>query len=331
MALDRFVRQISVPEIGQKGQDALAKAHIVVVGAGGLGCPVLLYLASCGVGKITIIDNDNVSLSNLHRQILFTQKDIGSPKAGVAADYLTQIYPDGVFIPIVKRLDTPLAHTFIPDCDLVIDGTDSFLSKYILSDICRLYNKKLLIGSVVGLSGYVAGFGEGCYYEDVFPTPPLASPNCNEAGVLGSVAGFLGVSLATEALKIIMSVGQTLVGRLLRYSALQSDIREMVFISDKTQEKPSLSDVIFVETYDKKDYDIIDIRDLNEYADLPPLEGTYSLPMKDILDNPFCIKDFQKPILICKTGMRAERTALTLALLGIVPKIYILCGGLQKS
>jgi adenylyltransferase/sulfurtransferase len=197
---EKFSRQMMLPFIGEAGQEKLRNSHIVVVGCGGLGCPLLLYLAASGVGTITIIDNDTVSVSNLHRQILFSHHDIGQFKSVIAAKKLSLMHPDTHIIPITKRLDTKLAQELCVNADLVIDGTDSFLSKYILSEICPV----LLTASVVGMTGYIAGFTQKVQYRTIFPTIPDNAPNCSQAGVLGSVAGLIGCFLATEALKIIL-------------------------------------------------------------------------------------------------------------------------------
>jgi adenylyltransferase/sulfurtransferase len=307
--LERFSRQIVLPFIGTQGQEKLLNSHIVVVGCGGLGCPLLLYLASSGVGKITIIDNDTVSASNLHRQILFNHHDIGCFKAVVAAEKLMQMHPHTTITPITQRLDTKLANALCQNVDLVIDGTDSFLSKYILSAICPVF----LTASVVGVQGYIAGFSSDVRYHDIFPTIPDNAPNCSQTGVLPSVAGLIGSFLATEAIKIILNHSQTIIDKMIHIN-----LDTLRFSTIKLNKDLNTSDIIIpVFEYMALEHittqTLIDVREPHELQDNPLPKSAVSMPLSSLnIDDLIGIKN---PVFKCQTGRRAERVALKLGLL----------------
>ncbi|MFT6083413.1 MAG: molybdopterin/thiamine biosynthesis adenylyltransferase [Alphaproteobacteria bacterium] len=306
--IEKFSRQIMLPTIGNQGQEKLSKSHIVVVGCGGLGCPTLLYLAASGIGKITLIDNDTISTSNLHRQILFSAHDVGYYKAEIAAQKLAILHPDTTITPIIKRLDTQLAKQYCRDADLVIDGTDSFLSKYILGDITH----KLLVASVVGMRGYIAGFTNKMPYRGFFPNVPDNAPNCSQTGVLGSVAGMIGCLVATEAIKIIINHHYTSINKVINI-----DLERLYFnvIKLPTHMQTSFNPLPCLEfiTFDKLTSEIIiDIREPKELTGNPLIEGAQSMPLSRLnIDNLLSIPNF---ILKCHTGRRAEQLALKLAL-----------------
>lgn len=203
----RYFKQILLEEIGLNGQIALKQAKVAVVGAGGLGCPVLQYLASCGVGTIGIIDFDTVDVSNLHRQILYTADDVGKKKAILASEKITS---QNSFIKTIVHdvlLDETNIEAIIKDYDLVIDGCDNFTTRYTVNDACVKLNKPLVYGSILGFEGQVAVFNyKGSKnLRDIFPEAPNAEdvPSCSENGVLGTLPGVIGTMLAHEAIKII--------------------------------------------------------------------------------------------------------------------------------
>ncbi len=317
--MEKFSRQMMLPFIGEAGQEKLKNTHIVVVGCGGLGCPLLLYLAASGVGKITIIDHDTVSMSNLHRQILFSHHDIGQYKAVIVAEKLMMMHPDTHIIPITQRLDTALAELLCADADLVIDGTDSFLSKYILSEICPI----LLTASVVGMKGYIAGFTKDTPYRMIFPTLPDNPPNCNQTGVLGSVAGLMGTFLATEALKIILNHHKTIIHSLMTLDLNNLHFSRLKFSVNLSKNNFKFPCFEFVRLQSVCDGTVIDIREPHELIDSPLSPNALSMPLSQLkIDDIVSIPSF---ILKCQTGRRAQWLALKIALLtDKIPHIKII-------
>jgi sulfur-carrier protein adenylyltransferase/sulfurtransferase len=306
---EKFSRQMMLLFIEDVGQKKLQNSHIVVVGCGGLGCPLLLYLAASGVGTLTIIDNDTVSISNLHRQILFSHHDIGTYKAVTAAQKLSFMHPDTHIIPVTKRLDTQLALELCSNVDLVIDGTDSFLSKYILSEICPT----LLTASVVGMTGYVAGFTKNIPYRAIFPTIPDNAPNCSQTGVLGSVAGMIGTFLATEAIKIIVNHEKTIINQLITLDLNSLHFSKTKLSSHSSNLYHKLPDFEFITLESDYDGTLIDVREVHELVNAPLVKNALSIPLSQLnIDDILAI---QKPIFKCHTGRRAERIALKVGLL----------------
>ena len=190
----RYQRQVSLKEFGKSGQQKLLNTKVFIAGAGGLGCPALLYLAAAGIGTIGFADDDVVSLSNLHRQVLFSMDDIGKPKVQVAEKKLKQLNPGITIIPYPVKLTSRNALNIIKEYDVIIDGTDNFAAKYLLNDACVLLDKPLIYGSVSKFEGQVAILNVRdeknikCNYRDMFPQPPVDEiPNCSEDGVLGVV------------------------------------------------------------------------------------------------------------------------------------------------
>ncbi len=203
--MNRYARQMQLPEIGEEGQSKLAKAHVAVVGAGGLGCPVLQYLAGAGVGKITIYDPDVVEESNLHRQPIYSMPDIGKPKAVAARDALRALNPQVEVSSHVETLGPSKAPEIAARADLVIDAADSFAASYILSDACLTKGTPLVSASVLGQTGYVGGFcGDAPSLRAVFPELPATGATCATSGVLGPVVGVIGALQAQIALRILL-------------------------------------------------------------------------------------------------------------------------------
>jgi molybdopterin/thiamine biosynthesis adenylyltransferase/rhodanese-related sulfurtransferase len=221
----RHARQLLLPEVGLAGQERLRRARVLVVGAGGLGSPVAMYLAAAGVGQLTIVDPDDVEPSNLHRQLLHGTADVGRPKVESAADRLRLIDPDVAVTPVRARLDASNALALVGSHDLVVDGTDSFAARYLVNDVCVAAGVPNVYGSVSRFDGQVAVLAtrEGPCYRCLFPEPPApgAVPSCAEGGVLGVLPGLVGTIQATEALEILLGAGEPLVGRLLLVDALR--------------------------------------------------------------------------------------------------------------
>ncbi len=234
--LARYSRQLTLPEFGLEGQRRLGESSVLIVGAGGLGSPVALYLAAAGVGRIGIVDDDKVELSNLHRQILHATADIGREKAVSAAESIARLNPGVRVDPIVKRVDASNAAMLIAGYDLVVDGSDNYATRYAVNDACAAAAKPWVYGSVERFSGQVALFGAegGPCYRCLYPRPPApgSTPSCEEIGVLGAVPGVVGSLQAVEALKWIARIGTAHGGRLLQFDLLNGQILAVIVERD---------------------------------------------------------------------------------------------------
>ena len=226
----RYSRHLLMPEVGSVGQRKLKAARVLIVGAGGLGCPAALYLAAAGVGTIGLVDFDDVDLSNLQRQILHHTHDVGRPKVLSAVDGLHDINPHVEVVPHQVALDSSNARAIVDQYDLVINGCDNFATRYLLSDVAYWAGKPLVDGSILRFDGQATVFvpGQGCY-RCLFPTPPPPGevPSCAEAGVLGMMTGVVGSIQAIEATKLILGIGESLAGKLLVIDALTMEFRLM--------------------------------------------------------------------------------------------------------
>ncbi|HXZ26183.1 MAG TPA: molybdopterin-synthase adenylyltransferase MoeB [Nitrospiria bacterium] len=251
----RYSRHILLPEVGGRGQEKLLRARILVIGAGGLGSPVAFYLAAAGVGTIGLIDGDVVDLSNLHRQILHHTPDVDRPKVTSAQAKLTALNSDVTVIPHHERLTTANALQLFAQYDLVIDGTDNFPTKFLANDAAIFTKRPLIHGGILRFVGQVMTIlpGQSACYRCIFKEPPPEGlvPTCQEAGVLGALAGVIGTIQATEALKLILRLPQPLTGRLLTYDALSSGFREIAVRRNPTcpvcGERPTITTLTMAE------------------------------------------------------------------------------------
>ncbi len=231
--IQRYARHILLPEIGGAGQAKLAAASVLVVGAGGLGAPLILYLAAAGVGRIGIVDDDRVELSNLQRQIAFATGDVGRGKAEAAAAAARAINPGLTIEAHAIRLDVGNAEALIGAHDIVCDGTDNFSARFVVADACLHARRTLVSAAVLRFEGQISVFkpqaGNYPCYRCLYPEPPPPGlvPSCAEAGVLGAVTGVLGTLQASETVKEILGIGESLAGRLLIWDALASRMRTM--------------------------------------------------------------------------------------------------------
>jgi adenylyltransferase/sulfurtransferase len=229
--LARYGRHLTLPGVGEDGQRRLANARVLVVGAGGLGSPALLYLAAAGVGTLGVLDGDRVEASNLQRQVIHGQSDLGRPKVDSAADRIAQVNPHVRVRRHPVHLGAGNAMELLADYDLVLDGTDNFPTRYLVSDACELLRRPVVWGSIFRFDGQVSVFwaGHGPTYRDLFPTPPPpgAVPSCAEGGVFGVLCAAVGAAMATEAVKLICGLGDPLLGRLLVHDALAASWREI--------------------------------------------------------------------------------------------------------
>ncbi|HEB75909.1 MAG TPA: molybdopterin-synthase adenylyltransferase MoeB [Nitrospirae bacterium] len=229
--IHRYSRHIILPEVGGKGQKRLLSARVIMVGAGGLGCPVGYYLAAAGVGTLGVIDNDTIELSNLQRQIAHSTERVGMHKADSAKKTFEALNPDVNVIAIKERISKDNILDLIKDYDIVVDGSDNFPTRYLVNDACVLSGKPLVSGAILRFEGQVTTIlpGEGHCYRCLFeePPPPGLVPSCQEAGVLGALPGVIGGLQAMEVLKLILGKGEPLKNRLLIYDALKASFRKV--------------------------------------------------------------------------------------------------------
>jgi molybdopterin/thiamine biosynthesis adenylyltransferase/rhodanese-related sulfurtransferase len=249
-----FKRQITLPEIGEVGQEKLQNTSVLIVGCGGLGSPIAVYLASSGIGKIHLVDFDTVAISNLHRQVFFSLEDVGKPKAQVLSQFINKRAPFTEVTSTNKPILKENVLELISKVDIVVDGTDSLPTKYLLNDACVLKNKPMVYGSLYKFDGYVAAFNvlqkDGSYsanLRDAFPEMATDIPNCEEAGTLNSIVGMIGTQQVNEVLKLITGIGKPLLNQLLIYNSLNNTQLKMkltpVFLKDK------IAKIFKVQTY----------------------------------------------------------------------------------
>lgn len=235
--LARYQRHLSLAGFGPEAQAALKRGRVLVIGAGGLGCPILLYLAAAGVGRLTIVDPDTVDATNLQRQVLFTTDDVGQPKAGAAARRLRALNPLIDITPVAARLTRANALDLIRAHDVVADGSDNFATRYLVNDACVLAGRPLVYGAIQGFEGQASVFNwhGGPTYRCLFPEPPEPGtvPTCSEAGVLGVLPGLIGTIQATETIKVLTGIGEPLSGRLLLWNSLTMTSRTLRFAADQ--------------------------------------------------------------------------------------------------
>jgi adenylyltransferase/sulfurtransferase len=229
--IERYSRHIILREVGGKGQSKLLDSRVLIVGAGGLGSPVGLYLAAAGVGTIGIVDSDAVDLSNLQRQILHATTDLGRPKCVSARETMEDINPDVRVVPHEFRLHSGNVLDVMADYDIVVDGADNFPTRYLVNDACVMQGKPLSHAGILRFEGHVTTIvpGRGPCYRCLYPEPPPPGlvPSCQEAGILGAVAGIVGSIQAAEVLKLVLGIGDPLIGRLLVFDGLEMAFRSI--------------------------------------------------------------------------------------------------------
>lgn len=230
---NHYLRQLTLPELGNAGQERLKDARVLVIGAGGLGCPALTYLAAAGVGTLGVIDFDHVEISNLHRQVLFTVEDVGRNKAEAAVERLKMLNPHIRLIAHSEGLTKVNALSIIEGYQIVVDGSDNFPTRYLVNDACVLRDKPLVFGSIYKFEGQVSVFNHqgGPTYRCLYPTPPEEGevPNCAEIGVIGVLPGIIGSLQAMETVKLITGLGEVLSGQVLLYDALRTSFQKYQF------------------------------------------------------------------------------------------------------
>ncbi len=320
--LKRYNRHIILPEIGMEGQQKLKLAKVLVIGAGGLGCPLLQYLAAGGVGTIGVVDSDKVDESNLHRQILYSSNDIGKNKTDVAAKKLSELNPFIKIISIVSYLNSENALQLFSDFDIIIDGSDNFATRYLVNDACVILNKPFVSGSIYKFQGQVSvfNFNDGPTYRCLYPEPGDI-PNCAEVGVLGVLPGIVGCLMANETIKIIIGKGEILSGKLLVFDSLTMQFNTFEFSSvAENKNIKTLSNYDFFCEKDVKEitatelknkikvgekFQLIDVREPHEYEQ--ENIGGLLIPLNELENNLHKISTTLPVIIHCHSEIRSKK------------------------
>jgi len=357
---DRYHRQMILPDFGTRAQQLLQESKVLVIGAGGLGCPALQYLVGAGIGHIGIVDGDMVSLSNLHRQILFATDDIGLNKAEVAAQKLHLLNPDIHIKAIPVHLTNQNALEIMDDFDIIVDGTDNFVTRYMINDACVVLGKTLVYGAVSRYEGQVAVFNHllstgirSANYRDIFPDPPKDGSvlNCVDAGVLGVLPGIIGSMQAAEVIKLITGIVEPLVNQLLTYQLKNHQIFTLKvspqihtssfipqnrdafkaidynWLCSSPKQSVEIDAVEFNQWINQENIDIIDVRELHE---LPIVKefAHYRIPLTTLKEEVGQLKS-DTVVVFCQSGKRSLQAAKELtALWGDTKKVYSLQGGI---
>lgn len=300
--MTRYARQMALPEVGPDGQARLAAARILVVGAGGLGAPVLQYLAGAGVGRITIADPDTVERGNLHRQVLFGEPALGMPKATAAARALARLNPDIALTALPVAVGPGNASALVADADLVLDCADSFAASYTLSDACRAAGRPLVTASALGLGGYAGGFcGPAPSLRAVFPELPARAATCATAGILGPIVGILGTIQAQMALAILLGLEPSPLGQLV---SLDPGLRFGGFRFDGAAEPDDPLTFLDPAAITPGDF-VADLRG----ADEAPQPVGRRLRVESFGENGPRPVPGQRAVLVCRSGLRAWQAA----------------------
>jgi adenylyltransferase/sulfurtransferase len=361
----RYSRHLVMPEVGLDGQKRLKAARVLCVGAGGLGSPLALYLAAAGVGTLGVVDFDVVDASNLHRQVLHGSGDVGTPKLESAARRIAAINPNVRFVPFETRLSSENALEILKDFDMVADGTDNFPTRYLVNDACVMLGKPNVYASIFRFEGQASVFGakDGPCYRCLYPEPPPAGlvPSCAEGGVLGVLPGLLGTIQATEAIKLVLGVGDPLVGRLLLVDALSMTFREVRLrrnpecavcgpnptvttlidydgfcgvprTGEGTGILPEVPSMTVEELKDRIDARdelvIVDVREPHETR-ICALPGAVNIPLGVLPENLDRLAGAGAIVVHCKTGVRSARAVRLLMDSGF-REVSNLAGGIER-
>lgn len=358
---ERYRRHLNLAEIGPEGQLAWLRARVAVVGAGGLGCPTLQYLAAAGVGTLGLVDGDVVDLSNLQRQILYGTADVGRPKVEVARERLAALNPDVRVEAHALRLRSENALDVLRGYDVIVDGSDNFPTRYLVSDAGVLLGRPVVSGAILRFEGQVSVFDarRGPCYRCLFPEPPPpgTAPSCAEAGVLGVLPGLVGLVQATEALKLLAGVGEPLLGRLLQLDALEMRFGEFAFAKDPAcpacgehatlreladydgfcgvpaREEAPVAELEAAEVARRgvpgRDFLLLDVREVDEHAKAR-LEGAQLVPLGELPARLAEIAAWrERPVVVhCHLGGRSARACRLLRDAGFAD-VSNLAGGIE--
>jgi molybdopterin/thiamine biosynthesis adenylyltransferase/rhodanese-related sulfurtransferase len=349
----RYSRHLIIPDVGMEGQKRLKNAKVLVIGAGGLGSPALLYLAAAGVGTIGIVEFDEVDESNLHRQVIHGQSDLGRPKGESARDSIAEVNP---FVKVnlhKTRLTSENSLDIFRDYDLILDGTDNFATRYLVNDTAVLLGKPYVWGSIFRFEGQASVFWDqyGPNYRDLYPEPPPPGmvPSCAEGGVLGVLCASIGSIMATEAVKLITGIGETLLGRLMIYDALEMSYRTVQIrkdpntkpvtelidyesfcgvVSDDAQQAAAGSTITpreLKEMFDRGEkFELIDVREPHEY-EIVKIEGSKLIPKDRILSGEALaeLPQDRQIVLHCKSGARSAEALAALHKAGFSNAVHL--------
>lgn len=341
----RYLRHILLEEIGEEGQQKLKTARVLVIGAGGLGCPVLQYLAAAGVGKIGIVDYDVVDLSNLQRQILYSEKDVAQPKVLAAQKRLQEMNSSIEIVAHQQRLSAENALELFSGYDIIVEGSDSFTTKYLANDAAVLSGKPLVFGSIFKFQGQVSVFNyqNGPTYRCLYPEPgsPEEMPACSEVGVLGILPGIIGNLQANEVLKMILGIGRILSGKLLLFDALGMEIKILPFLKnpevkiEKLEELPfscenkPLESLSYNEFQSASDsYTLLDVRTPEERAAFHI--GGLHIPLQDLPERSRELASEEKILVYCASGVRSAKAISNLQEFFPKKTFYNLEGGIKN-
>jgi molybdopterin/thiamine biosynthesis adenylyltransferase/rhodanese-related sulfurtransferase len=345
----RYSRQTQLSNFGEAAQQKLRDAKVLVVGAGGLGVPVLQYLTGMGIGTLGVIDMDTISLTNLHRQVLYAENEVGQSKVITAVNNLRELNQEVMFHIYNEAITPQNALAIIQNYDVVVDATDNFSTRYLLNDACVILNKPLVYGAVQQYEGHLSvfNFNGGPTYRCLYPTPPAANeiPDCNTAGVLGVVPGIVGCQQALQVIKVITGVGQTLSGYLQIFDFLQDDQykvklkakpeNKQITTLQQSYEAPVCNTVSLLsveELYDwyeaSKVFNLIDVREKDEFEE-EHLEGAVSLPLMQLKPDVVNIQLNIPVVTFCEKGARSNKAAQMLQKQYPSATIYSVLGGMD--
>ncbi|UBM57612.1 ThiF family adenylyltransferase [Marinilongibacter aquaticus] len=321
----RYDRQIRIPEFGLASQEKLKGSAVALVGCGGLGAPILQYLVAAGVGTIGLIDDDEVSLSNLQRQVIFKQEDVGKNKLELAAEYASALNENVNIRKYSVRLSSENALGIFEPYDLIIDGSDNFPTRYLVNDACEILGKAFVSGAIYRFEGQVSLFNHrnGPTYRDLFPSPPSEemAPNCATAGVIGVVAGIVGTLMANESIKFLIGLGDNLSGKLLLVDTMGVNFRKISIRA--LENRPRITELIDYELFCsgvksgpeeieyqdflilKESFQLIDVREPEEF-ELQNIGG-YLIPLGELESRVNEISREGLVVLHCQSGQRSAR------------------------
>lgn len=360
---ERYSRHLILPEFGLEAQKRLKNARVLVIGAGGLGSPALLYLAAAGVGTLGIVDDDVVDVSNLQRQVIHGVSNVGQAKARSAEQSIKELNPHVAVIRHEVRLDTSNVLDIFAQYDLILDGTDNFATRYLVSDAAEILDKPYVWGSILRFDGQVSVFWPkpsvgGPSYRDLYPEapPPGAVPSCAEGGVLGVLCAQIGSVMVNEAIKLITGIGSTLLGRVLIFNALDMTWRELRVRRDPSaapitelsdyeafckivpadtegEEVPSvtaerLEELLQERSAGAHDFDLIDVREPGEY-EIVRITGATLVPQNRILTGETALDPSREMYVHCKAGSRSANVVRYLREHG-ARKVYNVEGGILQ-
>jgi len=357
----RYSRHLIMPEVGMEGQRRLKAAKVLMIGAGGLGSPLGLYLAAAGVGTLGVADFDVVDETNLHRQVLFGRSDVGRPKLDAALGRLNEVNPHIQLVPHKLRLDSSNAMALFAPYDIIVDGTDNFPTRYLVNDACVLSGKPNVYGSIFRFEGQVSIFwgAKGPCYRCLFPEPPPPGlvPSCAEGGVLGVLPGIIGSLQANEVIKLIVGAGDPMIGRLLLFDALKMKFRELKLRKDPScpicSEHPTQHELIDYAEFcgipaedenapndfdiqvdelkrwrdEGKDVTLLDVRTPQEFQ-IARLDGAKLIPLQDLPDRLGELDSAADLVVFCHHGPRSAQAVRFLRQIGFA-RARNLAGGIE--